>query len=230
MYIKDEWLMEENDVIGPDHTYALSEYSPVQVITTEKSTQSVATEVADKAVQCKHSLKSEYVQTDSYINKYYVSIDNIKLKQCQHLVQSISNENKKLKNKLKTTSPKFTAKSMLTDNSKVQFWVGLPNLETFTSLLNYLTPKANHLQYARGNENHRYLMHRKPGKQRKLSIEDEFFATLVRLKVGLFVTDIAQRLQISESYFSKLFTTWVRFLRLELESLTDSLIWFNEGG
>ena len=59
------------------------------------------------------------------------------------------------------------------------------------------------------------------GKQRKLSTETEFLAVLMRLKVGLFVNDISSRLQISSSQFSRIFTTWIRLLRLELQSLCN---------
>ena len=60
---------------------------------------------------------------------------------------------------------------------------------------------------------------RKKGPSRKLSLENEFFAVLVRLKLGFFVEDIANRFDISVSLFSKIFNTWIRFLRLELEVL-----------
>ena len=54
---------------------------------------------------------------------------------------------------------------------------------------------------------------------RKLSLENEFIGVLVRLKLGLFVEDIANRFDISVSLFSKIFNTWIRFLRLELKVL-----------
>ena len=60
----------------------------------------------------------------------------------------------------------------------------------------------------------------KPGKDRKIPLIEEFFAVLVRLKVGLVLTDISSRLEISEGHFSKIFDTWIKFLSCELEALT----------
>lgn len=42
---------------------------------------------------------------------------------------------------------------------------------------------------------------------------------LVRLKVGLFVDDLADRFNISTAHVSKIFTTWINFLYHELPSL-----------
>lgn len=39
---------------------------------------------------------------------------------------------------------------------------------------------------------------------------------LIRLKVGLFIRDLAERFDISQSQFSKIFTTWINFLNAEL--------------
>ena len=54
---------------------------------------------------------------------------------------------------------------------------------------------------------------------RKLELVDEFFMTLIRLRLGLYSEDIAQRFGISVSYFSKIFTTWIVFLSKELRLL-----------
>ena len=42
---------------------------------------------------------------------------------------------------------------------------------------------------------------------------------LIRLKVGLFVNDLADRFKISSGYVSKIFTTWINFLFHELPML-----------
>ena len=60
----------------------------------------------------------------------------------------------------------------------------------------------------------------KPGKDRKIPLIEEFFAVLVRLKVGLMLSDISSRIGISEGHFSKIFDTWIKFLSCELEALT----------
>lgn len=52
-----------------------------------------------------------------------------------------------------------------------------------------------------------------------LSPIDQFFAVLMRLKVGLFIQDIAERFQISSASFSMIFTTWISLLHAELKFL-----------
>ena len=48
---------------------------------------------------------------------------------------------------------------------------------------------------------------------------DEFFLTMVRLKVGLMTKDSAQRFQVSKSTVSSVFTTWIYFMYFELKNL-----------
>ena len=56
------------------------------------------------------------------------------------------------------------------------------------------------------------------GEQRSSSKKADFLGVLVRLKVGLFTQDTAARMQISTSQFTRTFTSWIRPLRLELET------------
>ena len=59
----------------------------------------------------------------------------------------------------------------------------------------------------------------KPGRTRRMSLTEEFFAVLVRLKLGLLLDDISQRFQMSPSHFSHMFTIWISLLYLELKLL-----------
>ena len=53
----------------------------------------------------------------------------------------------------------------------------------------------------------------------KLSVEEQFFLVLVRLRTSASVLDLSHRASISPSTFSKLFTTWRNFLAYELKAL-----------
>ena len=53
----------------------------------------------------------------------------------------------------------------------------------------------------------------------KLEYIDQFFAVLVRLKVGIFVQDVSDRFNISVGTFSKYFTSWICLLFEELRIL-----------
>ena len=57
---------------------------------------------------------------------------------------------------------------------------------------------------ARQYKNHQF--------KRKLSHQDEFFLTLMRLRLGLLNEDIANRFGISPTLSSRIFTTWIRVL------------------
>ena len=46
--------------------------------------------------------------------------------------------------------------------------------------------------------------------KRKLSQKDEFFLTLMRLRLGLLNEDIADRFGISPTLSSRIFTTWIK--------------------
>ena len=59
----------------------------------------------------------------------------------------------------------------------------------------------------------------KPGRKHSLSHLEEFVLVLLRLKVGLFVSDLADRFGISPGQVSKIFTTWICFLYHELPTL-----------
>ena len=99
------------------------------------------------------------------------------------------------------------------------YYTGLPSYSVFTSLFNYLQPVASDMQYISqaGKLHHAERFTRKPGKRRVLSLENEFFATLVRLRLGLPSKDCALRFGISESAFSVIFNTWVILLAQQLE-------------
>ena len=59
----------------------------------------------------------------------------------------------------------------------------------------------------------------KSGPKRRLSHFQEFIFVLIRLKVGLFLTDLADRFGISVGHASKIFNTLINFLFHELPLL-----------
>ena len=55
----------------------------------------------------------------------------------------------------------------------------------------------------------------------KLKPEKELFMVLVRLRVGLTITELALRFGISESSVSKIFTSWINLLFFHLKDLCE---------
>lgn len=84
-------------------------------------------------------------------------------------------------------------------------------------IFNLLKPFAEKLKYWDKNKEKevRYQKDsskKKPGKQRLLTIMEEFILTLVRLRLGLLSRHLSDIFGVSEGSVSKVFTTWVCFL------------------
>ena len=54
---------------------------------------------------------------------------------------------------------------------------------------------------------------------RKLSLKEEFVLTLMKLRLGLLLEDLADRFGISPTLASNIFTTWVKVMSQTLGSL-----------
>ena len=52
----------------------------------------------------------------------------------------------------------------------------------------------------------------KPGRKRKLSLLEEYFIVLVRLKTGMFLLNLSERFDVSVSLILKTITTWMCFV------------------
>lgn len=116
----------------------------------------------------------------------------------------------------------FSLEQLKDDNSAIQFYTGFPSCDALLCFFEYIQPKIAKLQYwSRRNlpDSHGYQQEgkTKPGPTRKIPPITEFFMVLIRLKVGLFVKDIANRFGISMGHFSKIFCTWINFLYFELK-------------
>lgn len=104
-------------------------------------------------------------------------------------------------------------------------YTGLQNAKVFELLADKLRDKAVRLHYVRGSESNTPKAHqlgenrKKPGRERKTSVEEEFFMTLVRLRQGVSEEDIAFRMKVSQSTVSRIVTKWISFLSRELSPL-----------
>ncbi|XP_068712765.1 uncharacterized protein [Montipora foliosa] len=61
----------------------------------------------------------------------------------------------------------------------------------------------------------------KPGPDSKLTLEEEFLIVMIRLKVGLFQKDLAHRFGMSEATISRVFTSWINLMYIELNDLCE---------
>ena len=99
----------------------------------------------------------------------------------------------------------------------------MPTYDTFLALVEYLEPKALQLRSWRSGETSRSnTMDQKGSFSRcftSLSIANQLFAVLIRLRRGLDSLDVCIRFKISETTYSRMFTTWILFLSKELRIL-----------
>ena len=85
-------------------------------------------------------------------------------------------------------------------------------------ILILLKEKANNLCYSDKGTTHFDPSYNKPGSRRKLSVWQEFTMVL-RLRLGLFTKDLADRFRVSASTVSSVCRTWIMFMRKGLEPM-----------
>ena len=124
----------------------------------------------------------------------------------------------------------------LTRESDVKFFTGLPSTKAFHCLFEHLLPKVQHMQYWRGAKQTEREAPKDPsdfqefagrsetrmGPPRKLSLEQEFLLTLMKLRLGLLTEDLAFRFNVSSTTASSIFATWMKLCSKELSVL---IIW-----
>ncbi|XP_065064833.1 uncharacterized protein LOC135691031 [Rhopilema esculentum] len=141
-----------------------------------------------------------------------------KVSELQAQVQSLTHLTTELKKKF------FSLEKLQSDDSAVKFYTGFPDYSCLVAVFDYLHPKLERMSYWRGSKSSESTQESnanvsRPGRKRKLFFLEEFVFVLMRLKVGLFLADLADRFCISKGHASKIFTTWINFLAKELPLL-----------
>ena len=85
----------------------------------------------------------------------------------------------------------------------IKFHTGIASVEIFNALYNWIEPFANKLELS----------------GLSMSCKDKVVVTLIRLRLGLFQTDLACRWGVSQGQISKILEKWVPFLARQLEQL-----------
>ena len=92
------------------------------------------------------------------------------------------------------------------DDPGIHFYTGLENYNKFCMVLSFLGPAAHHLNY--------YLRWRPT-----LSIEDQFFLTLIRLRRHRTNFELSRLFKMSKSGVTNIFVTWVNFMACQFEEI-----------
>ena len=90
---------------------------------------------------------------------------------------------------------KFGFRTIEGNDDRTKFYTGLPSWAVFLHLFLFLAAPASSC---------------------KLSLEDEFFIALLRLKLGLLLEDIALRFDVSLSVVSRVFQKWLDLMYVRL--------------
>ena len=124
-----------------------------------------------------------------------------------------------LEEKLKDR-PEFSVETVLKGNDKLtRFYTGIPSYHLFLALAENLEPKALQLRAWRSSEtivssNMDELCQRRSTSRcfMSLSVANQLFAVLIRLRRGLESLDVCIQLKMSETTYSHMFTTLILFL------------------
>ena len=120
---------------------------------------------------------------------------------------------------------KFYIDRFKQNTTPLKFYTGFESFDTFKAVLDYLNPAANSLVYWGSNTNIEKIVSTdfvKRGSKRIMTVEEEFFLTLVRLRCALPTEDLNVPINLSSSSISRILITWIDFLHPQLGML---LIW-----
>ena len=192
------------------------------------STVSASTQTDFSFIEFSAYLPSDSRDSNNHLMKVFIGAENLKL-ETNELTSKISSLNDQLeKLELQLTQLKtsvFSVEKLKADNSATRFYTGFPNFSSLLASFEYLEPKVKRMRYWHGkgcsSGNSNAVQNDKSNRCRKRSLSylEEFVMVLMRLKVGLFISDLANRFGISPDHFSKIFTTWISFLYNELPNL-----------
>lgn len=110
---------------------------------------------------------------------------------------------------------KFEAENISKDPELLTFYTGFTSKERFDSFYNWVEPYAktmikwSQIQRGRGKENYK---RRRSSGDFALSLYDQLFLFMIRLRLGLLETDLGVRFNISTSTVSRIILTWANFL------------------
>ena len=142
-------------------------------------------------------------ETEVVVNKALVS-----------RIELLESQNDQLQSDLKKQGPKFfRIENISKDDSSVKFYTGFISYEVLFAFFQFLGPAVNSL---------RYWGTKIKTKRRKMKLDpiNQFFLTLVKLRLNLRERDLALRFGISLASVSKYFITWVCFLYHHFNKIT----------
>lgn len=103
----------------------------------------------------------------------------------------------------------------------MEFYTSLPSYNHFASLLNYLDVGENAENISRCESKSGGLKNTKNvGRHHKITVENQLFLVLVKLRVRLFHRHLAHLFYVSVSTVSRIFSCWIDYMFLQMTELT----------
>ena len=130
-------------------------------------------------------------------------------------IEYLEAENKKLKVQPRVERTTLRVEDIAGDDSLVKLYTGFSTYSVFIEFYAFLGPSVNELTYW-GDKETGGIRRR----QRKITPLNQFFLTLIKLKLNLRNKDLAYRFGISESLVSRYIATWICFLYQQLKEIT----------
>ena len=130
-------------------------------------------------------------------------------------IEVLEAENENLKSELVSMTVKpFRIEDIAANDSLVTFYTGFISYEVLLAFFDFLGPSVHNLTY--WGDSNKKCSHRR---RKKLNPLNQFFLTLVKLRLNLRVKNLAWRFAISVGLVSKYITTWICFLYHHLKEV-----------
>ena len=104
---------------------------------------------------------------------------------------------------------KFGLERFSTDNESIKFYTGFPSYNHLVTFYEFVEPCAETMQYCYTTSTSSPFT--RPG-GRVMTLIDELFLFLVRIRLGLFQQDLAHQFNVHESTVSRKVVTWANYL------------------
>ena len=199
---KSEHLEHANDVMKEELTLQGSTCSDLKAMLSQSSQQ-----VSTLQAQC------EFLQEQNRVND-----DKIESLQIQLSKLSLENESLQKKDKEKCYTCRFRAENLKNRDKDIQFYTGFTTWNLFMLFFQSLQVyDLDNLQYV--GRKRTFPEGSKRGPPRALNPLNEFFLTLVHLRLGLLERDLSDRFGVSQGLVSVIFNTWLNLIYFHLISL-----------
>lgn len=156
----------------------------------------------------------------SRLSKQWEMKESVLSKKIKELEAALSEE-REARKELEIMSKRnlFSIENFKNNDKLLRFYTGFENYDMFSMVLDFLGREAASSQNYRNRDRSADDSGAKPGPERTLSVENEFFMTLCRLKVGLLEEDLASRFAVSQSLVSQTVNTWTKFMFFRFKKL-----------